>query len=47
MSKKCHRKEFVVSKEGKLTVYPVLHATKEKGMLKRIFKKLIRIRKGH
>jgi len=45
MSKK--RKEFFVSKEGRLTVYPTLHETKEKGMLKLILKKLIHIRKGH
>jgi hypothetical protein len=45
MSKK--RKELVVSKDRMLTVYPTLHETKEKGMLKRILKKLIHIRKGH
>jgi hypothetical protein len=41
------RKKFVVSKDRMLTVYPTLHETKEKGMLKRILKKLIHIRKGH
>jgi len=45
MSKK--RKGFIVSKDRMLTVYPTLHETKEKGMLKRILKKLIHIRKGH
>ena len=45
MSKK--RKEYGVSKDRMLTVYPTLHETKEKGMLKRILKKLIHIRKGH
>jgi len=45
MSKK--RKELVVSKDRMLTVYPTLHETKEKGMFKRILKKLIHIHKGH
>jgi hypothetical protein len=46
MPKKPRKKEFEVSKDGKLTVYPVLHETKEKGKLKSILKKLIHIRKG-
>jgi hypothetical protein len=41
------RKELVVSKEGMLTMYPILPETKEKEVLKRILKKLIHIRKGH
>jgi hypothetical protein len=41
------RKELVVTKDRMLTKYPTLHETKEKGMLKRILKKLIHIRKGH
>ena len=45
MSKK--RKELAVSKDRMLTMYPTLHETKGKGMLKRILKKLIHIRKGH
>ena len=45
MSKK--RKEFVVSKDRMLTVYSTLHETKEKGMLKRILKRLIDIHKGN
>lgn len=45
MSKK--QKEFVVSKERMLTVYPILHETKEKGMFKRILKKLLHIKKGY
>jgi len=47
MSKKSHRKEYSVSKEGRLTVYPTPHQTKEKGKFKRMIKKLIHIRKGH
>ena len=47
VSKKSRRKEYEVSKEGRVTVYPTLHETKEKGTLKRILKKLIHIRKGH
>jgi hypothetical protein len=47
MAKKSRRKELAVSKERMLTVYPTLHETKEKGMLKRILKKLIHIKKGH
>jgi hypothetical protein len=44
---KSRRKELVVSKDRMLTLYPTLHETKEKGMLRRIVKKLIHIRKGH
>jgi hypothetical protein len=47
MSKKPRRKELAVSKDRMLTMYPTLHETREKGMLKRILKKLIHIRKGH
>jgi hypothetical protein len=45
--KKSRRKELVVSKDRMLTMYPALHETREKGMLRRILKKLIHIRKGH
>jgi len=45
MSKK--RKEYDANKEGRITDYPTLHETKEKGKLKRILKKLIHIKKGH
>jgi len=45
--KKPRKKKFEVSKDGKLTVHPVLHETKEKGKLKGILKKLIHLRKGH
>jgi hypothetical protein len=41
------RKDYDVSKDGRITVYPALHETKEKGNLKRIIKKLIHIKKGH
>jgi hypothetical protein len=41
------RKELVVSKNRMLTMHPTLHETREKGMLKRILKKLIHIKKGH
>jgi hypothetical protein len=44
---KPRRKELVVSKNRMLTIYPTLHETTEKGMLRRIIKKLIHIRKGH
>jgi hypothetical protein len=44
MSKK--RRELAVSKDKMLTIYPTLHEMKERGMLKRIIKKLIHIRKG-
>jgi hypothetical protein len=44
---KSRRKELVVSKDRKLTLYPTLHETREKGVLRRIVKKLIHIRKGH
>jgi hypothetical protein len=41
---KSRRKELIVSKQGILTMYPILHETKE--VLKRTLKKLIHIRKG-
>ncbi len=44
---KSRRKELAVSKDRMLTVYPTLHEKKEKGMFKRILKKLIHIHKGH
>jgi hypothetical protein len=44
---KSRRKVLAVSKDRMLTMYPTLHETKEKGMLKRILKKLIHIKKGH
>jgi hypothetical protein len=47
MSKKFRRKKLTASKDRMLTRYPALHETGEKGMLKRILKKLIHIRKGH
>jgi hypothetical protein len=47
MKKSSRRKELSVSKDRMLTVYPTLHEVKEKGMVKRIIKKLIHIRKGH
>jgi hypothetical protein len=47
MPKKTRRKELIVSWDRMLTMYPTLHETKEKGMLKRILKRLIHIRKGH
>jgi hypothetical protein len=45
--KKSPRKEYVVSRDGRITTYPALHESKEKGTLKRIIKKLIHIHKGH
>jgi hypothetical protein len=47
MPKPSRRKELIVSKDRMLTMYPTLHETREKGMLKCILKKLIHIRKGH
>jgi hypothetical protein len=47
MPKKTRRKELIVSKDRMLTMYPTLHETKKKGMLRRILKKLVHIRKGH
>ncbi len=47
MGKKSRRKELTVSKDRMLTIYPTLHYTREKGMLKSILKKLIHIKKGH
>jgi len=41
------RKEYDVAKKRRITVYPSLHETKEKGKLKRIIEKLIHIKKGH
>jgi hypothetical protein len=41
------KKSYLVSKEGWITVYPSLHENKEKGILKRIIKRLIQRRKGH
>jgi hypothetical protein len=40
-------KTYIVSKEGLINVYPSLHENKEKGMLRRIIKRLIQRRKGH
>ena len=40
-------KEFAVSKDGRITTYPTLHETKEKGKLKLILKRLIHLKKGH
>ena len=42
-----HKKRYEVSSEGWITVYPSLHENKEKGMLKRILKWLIQLKKGH
>jgi hypothetical protein len=47
MSRKSRRKELAASKDRLLTRPLTLHETGEKGMLKRILKKLIHIRKGH
>jgi hypothetical protein len=44
---KSRRKQFAVSKDRMLTIYPTLHEIKGKGILKRIIKKLIHIRKDH
>jgi hypothetical protein len=43
---KSHRKELVVSKDRMLVLYPSLYETREKGMLRRIIKKLVLMRKG-
>jgi len=42
-----HKKNYEVSSEGWISVYPSLHENKEKGMLRRILKRLIQLRKGH
>jgi len=47
MPKKSRRKELAISKDRMLTMYPTLHEHKEKGMFRRILRKLIHIRKGH
>jgi hypothetical protein len=44
---KSRRQELVVSKDRMLNMYPTLHETQGKGMLKRILKRLIHIRKRH
>jgi hypothetical protein len=44
---KSRKKEFVASKDSMLTMYPTLREIKEKGVIKRILKKLIHKRKGH
>jgi hypothetical protein len=41
------KKTYIVSKEGWINVYPSLHENKEKGMLRRIIKRLIQLKKGH
>jgi hypothetical protein len=40
-------KSHEVSREGFITVYPLLHESKEKGKLRLILKRLIQLRKGH
>jgi len=47
MFRKSHQKEYEVSKEGRITIYPALYGSSEGGKLKRIIKKLIHIHKGH
>ena len=42
-----HKKTYEVSSGGWITVYPSLHEKKEKGMFRRILKRLIQLRKGH
>ena len=41
------KKSYEVSSEGWIVVYPSLHESKGKGKLRRIFKRLIQLRKGH
>jgi len=42
-----HKKTYELSSGGWITVYPSLYEKKEKGMLRRILKRLIQLRKGH
>jgi len=42
-----HKKSYEVTREGFITVYPLLHESKEKGKLRLILKRLIQLRKGH
>jgi hypothetical protein len=42
-----HKKTYEVSREGYINVYPSLHENKEKGILRRILKRSIQLRKGH
>ena len=41
------KKSIEVTKDGWITVYPSLHEQKEKGILRRILKMLIQLKKGH
>jgi len=45
MNTRALKKEYEVSREGMIKIYPSLPGTKEKSRLMRVLKKLIQIRK--